>query len=96
VKVGLTVPAANRLKKAETRLLARAAQNRAGVFTTAYRAATARERACRTLFPQPAKTTVLQTAFQIVARALSPAASALMPTFVFRLTDMGRDESLSS
>jgi hypothetical protein len=28
---------------------------------------------------------VLQTAFQIVARALSPAASALSPTLVFGL-----------
>src|ERR1019366_5721701 len=47
---------ARRLReKAENRLLARAAQNRAHVFAITYRAATVSERSPRSLFPQAAR-----------------------------------------
>jgi hypothetical protein len=43
------------LKKANHRLLARAAQKRLRVFAGTYRAATARERWANDLFPHPAR-----------------------------------------
>jgi hypothetical protein len=46
------------LKKAKTRLLTRAAQNRDSVFTGAYRAATVRESVADGLFQQPARVVV--------------------------------------